>query len=158
MGEVGHHYQLLLLDGAGHPRKVDRLGEEKKTLVFRPSLPCGHKQTRKKKKPMKVNTDRQPGVGPLKRLTVNTDIFPRTPAIKPVPNVMNCILLNPVGTTEKRWAYVIWAARNFHVPPPSLTAKRTGFWPSRGRPLSREINGYLLILTQLRVCSLSNTQ
>lgn len=57
----------------------------------------GHIQTRKMD--MEVNPNRKLGVDPRRWLTVN--IFPATPVAKPSTNVMLCIPLDLVGTTER---------------------------------------------------------
>ena len=48
-----------------------------------------------------VNPDRKSGVEPLRRLDVDYDFLPATPASKLVPNVMLSIPLDPTSKDER---------------------------------------------------------
>lgn len=79
--------QLLQVDGTRQPSKALHNPNFKHRLpcgylAATLRLPCGHIQNTENL--MEVNPDRKHGVKPLRRLTVNSDNFPTTPAGKPL--------------------------------------------------------------------------
>ena len=52
-------------------------------------------------KAMEVNPERKSGVEPLRRLDVTQDLLPAASAVLSAPNVMPCIPMDFVDTTER---------------------------------------------------------
>lgn len=99
-----------------------------------------------------VETIRKPGVEPRKRLAINTDKLPVTPATKPAINAIACIHLEVVGTSESWWRCSLGKAQDSKYHRPGLCtwwvhSIRITQWLNFGKigHFSREINGYLLI-------------
>lgn len=85
-------------------------------------------------KSMKLNPDRKSREENWRQLAINTDQLLATPAAKPAPNVMPCILLDLVCPAERDGGDVVWAA---YIPLPRLVPCKghsihtTEFWTNR---------------------------